>query len=123
MMPSSASRGIGLELVRQLLESPANLVVAACRSPETATTLGELNTTSKGNLHTVKLDVSDSDSVRAAVKEMEPILGETGLDYLINNAAIVRIPTLRPNDPNFLTDRPLCIPNIGRRGECFRFEP
>ncbi|KAL1948593.1 hypothetical protein VTO73DRAFT_10399 [Trametes versicolor] len=85
---TGASRGIGLELVRQLLESPANLVVAACRTPETATTLGELNATAKGILHTVKLDVSDSDNVQASAKELEPILGETGLDYLINNAGI-----------------------------------
>lgn len=97
MVHASASRGIGLELVRQLLESPANLVVAACRNPETATTLGELNATAKGTLHTVKLDVSDSDNVQASAKELEPILGETGLDYLINNAGIVRTSMFQPS--------------------------
>lgn len=121
MLPSSASRGIGLELVRQLLESPANLVVAACRSPETAITLGELNATAKGTLHTVKLDVSDSDGVQASAKELVPILGETGLDYLINNAGIVCTSAL-PR-PNLFAERWLCISVVGRRRKCVRPEP
>lgn len=73
------------------MNSPNNLVVAACRSPEKATALHGLKTTAKGTLHLVQLDVSDFDSIRAAAKPLEAILGEIGLDYLINNAAIVRV--------------------------------
>lgn len=125
MMRSSASRGIGLELVRQLLESPANLVVAACRSPETATALRDLDATAKGTLHTVKLDVSDSDGVQASAKELEPVLEETGLDYLINNAGIVRtavFPLPVPHS-NLLVDCHLFIANAGRRRKRVRPEP
>ena len=85
----SASRGIGYELVRQLVSSSDNLVVAACRSPEKATALHALKSTSKGQLHLVQMDTGDFDSIRASFGQVEPILGEIGLDYLINNAGVV----------------------------------
>ncbi|OJT14386.1 hypothetical protein TRAPUB_9068, partial [Trametes pubescens] len=98
-----ASRGIGLEIVRQLLESPDNLVVAACRTPDKATALSALKDTVKGTLHIVQLDTSDFDSVRALPAQLEPILGSTGLDYLINNAGIVcplSSPPIFPHSPH-----------------------
>ncbi|OJT03281.1 hypothetical protein TRAPUB_6149 [Trametes pubescens] len=85
---TGANRGIGLELVRQLLASPSNLVVAACRTPAKATALEDLKKTAKGTLHIVQLDVSDFDNIRALPAQLEPILGTTGLDYLVSNAAI-----------------------------------
>ncbi|OJT08358.1 hypothetical protein TRAPUB_743 [Trametes pubescens] len=88
------SRGIGLEITRQLLESPNNLVIAGCRTPEKATALNGLKSGAKGTLHVIQLDVADFDSVRAVLKAITPILGESGLDYLINNAGIVRIITI-----------------------------
>lgn len=89
-----ANRGIGLELVRQLLASPANLVVAAVRSHEKAKTLMGLEEGAKGTLHVVQLDVADFDDVRGFPARLAPILGDTGLDYLINNAATVRSASL-----------------------------
>ncbi|OSD04963.1 NAD-P-binding protein [Trametes coccinea BRFM310] len=86
---TGASRGIGLELVRQLLSSSEHIVVAACRNPEKATVLKDFKDSSKGRLHIVRLDVSDFDSIRASVKHLESALGELGLDYLINNAGIL----------------------------------
>lgn len=88
----SANRGIGLEIVRQLLAVPTNLVIAACCAPEKATALAELKGSAKGTLHLVQLDVSDFDNIRALPAKVEPILGATGLDYLISNAGIVRPP-------------------------------
>ncbi|KAI0638077.1 NAD-P-binding protein [Trametes polyzona] len=85
---TGASRGIGLELVRQLLESPNNVVIAACRNPEKASTLKALKDSAKGALHIIQLDVSDADNIRAIAKDLETILGDKGLDYLVNNAAI-----------------------------------
>ncbi|KAI0628085.1 NAD-P-binding protein [Trametes polyzona] len=85
---TGASRGIGLELVRQLLASANNVVVAACRNPDSATLLNELSTTAKGAFHTIKLDIDDFDAVRSIGKVLDGIIGETGLDYLINNAGI-----------------------------------
>ncbi|OCH93967.1 NAD-P-binding protein [Obba rivulosa] len=88
---TGSSRGIGLELVRQLLEDPSNVVIAACRNPDGATALQALreSDTAKGELHVVGLDVSDETSIRGSVKAVEQILGEgRGLDYLVNNAAV-----------------------------------
>ncbi|KAI0650962.1 NAD-P-binding protein [Trametes meyenii] len=85
---TGSSRGIGLEIVRQLLTSTDNLVVAACRAPEKAAALSGLKAGAKGTLYIVQLDVSDFDSVRASAKDLDAILGNTGLDVLINNAAI-----------------------------------
>lgn len=67
-------------------------MIAACRTPEKATALSALKSSAKGTLHVVKLQVDDFDSIRALPKALAPILGDGGLDYLINNAGIVCIP-------------------------------
>lgn len=76
--------------MKQLLASPTNLVIAGVRTPEKATALTDLKSATKGTLHVIKLDVSDFASVRASAKDIEAILGDSGLDYLINNAGVVR---------------------------------
>ncbi len=83
------SRGIGLELTRQLLADPSNLIIATCRTPDRATALHALKDTAKDTLHIVALDVADEASIRASRKPVEEALGGRGLDYLYNNAAIV----------------------------------
>ncbi|KAH9924013.1 C-factor [Fomitopsis serialis] len=85
---TGSSRGIGLELVRQLVSNPRNIVVATCRDPARASKLTALKDSAKGQLHVVALDVSSEASIRGSVPEVEGILGEKGLDYLYNNAAI-----------------------------------
>lgn len=57
--------------------------------PEKATALSGLKSSAKGALHVIQLEVTDFDSVRAVPKALESILGESGLDYLVNNAGIV----------------------------------
>ncbi|KAI0630618.1 NAD-P-binding protein [Trametes polyzona] len=99
---TGTSRGIGLELVRQLVQSPDNLVIAACRNPGKATALNSLKATAKGTLHIIQLDVGDFDSIRASAKELEKILGDRGLDYLINNAAVYAKDTAFTLDPEEL---------------------
>ena len=88
---ASASRGIGLELTRQLLTKSSNIVVATCRNPPGAKDLSALKETAQGALHIAQIDVSDEDSIRNSVKVVEGLLGENAsIDYLYNNAAIVR---------------------------------
>ncbi|KAI0642427.1 NAD-P-binding protein [Trametes meyenii] len=99
---TGASRGIGLEIVRQLLASPDNTVIAGARTPEKADKLHALAGTAKGSLRIVKLDVSDFDSIRAAAKELEPALSVSGLDYLVNNAGIGEEDTGFTVDPDVL---------------------
>ncbi|KAI9058592.1 NAD-P-binding protein [Trametes sanguinea] len=96
---TGASRGLGFALVKELVASSENLVVAACRNPEKTTALRGLKSGANGTLHIVRMDVSDFDSIRDCEKQLKPILGGTGLDYLINNAAIVSHDTPFALDP------------------------
>ncbi|GJE95731.1 SDR family oxidoreductase [Phanerochaete sordida] len=85
---TGSSRGIGLETTRQLLQAPSNVVIATCRSPSTAVELQALSEGAKGKLHILPLDTADMSSIDAVLKPVDEILGEGGLDYLLNNAAI-----------------------------------
>ncbi|PIL29600.1 hypothetical protein GSI_08236 [Ganoderma sinense ZZ0214-1] len=86
---TGANRGIGLELTRQLLTVPTNIVVATCRNPDGATELHALKDTAKGTLHIAPIDVSSEASIRSSLSLVQAALGENGaLDILYNNAAI-----------------------------------
>ncbi|KAG1718018.1 uncharacterized protein EDB91DRAFT_1258990 [Suillus paluster] len=98
---TGASRGIGLELTRQLLESSSNTVFATCRSPATAFALDALKSSS-GILHVVQIDVMDEVSIKAGCSRVLELLNGTGLDYVINNAAISPVTDLPSSfDPVF----------------------
>jgi NAD(P)-dependent dehydrogenase (short-subunit alcohol dehydrogenase family) len=84
-----SSRGIGLEIVTQLLSVPSNTIFATCRNPDTASALQLLKQKSDARLHIVKLDVDDEKSIKDAAGIVEKMLGERGVDYLLNNAGIV----------------------------------
>ncbi|TFK87310.1 NAD(P)-binding protein [Polyporus arcularius HHB13444] len=85
---TGSNRGIGLELVKQLLSSPSNIVIAACRNPSKAAELHALSDSAKGRLRLVALDVASKESIREAAQEVAGIVGDKGVDYLINNAGI-----------------------------------
>jgi NAD(P)-dependent dehydrogenase (short-subunit alcohol dehydrogenase family) len=71
---TGANRGIGLEVARQLAERGFS-VLAGARDPSRVPPLG-------GDVHAVRLDVTDQGTVGALRREV----GE--LDVLVNNAAI-----------------------------------
>uniref|UniRef100_A0A3P9KAQ9 Ketoreductase domain-containing protein n=1 Tax=Oryzias latipes TaxID=8090 RepID=A0A3P9KAQ9_ORYLA len=86
---TGCSRGIGLQLVKQLSESssrPAN-IIATARNPAGSAALHELSRTCPG-VHAVTLDVCSEQSICSAVKEVQFIVGNQGLNCLINNAAV-----------------------------------
>ncbi|KAM5538362.1 hypothetical protein V8D89_007964 [Ganoderma adspersum] len=85
---TGTSRGIGLEITKQLLQSPENIVLAACRSPSKADALQALTASAGGRLHILRLDVDDIQSINDAAGEAAKIIGDKGIDYLINNAGI-----------------------------------
>ena len=89
LLSHSCSRGIGLDLTRRLLESSENFVIATARNPAKATALQALKHSAKGTLAVIKLDVADTDAIVRSVLEVKAILGDRGLDYLVNNAAVV----------------------------------
>ena len=92
LCPGSANRGIGLELVRQLLQSPSTTIIAGCRKPPQATELSKLATASPDRVHVVEIDTANTASVNAAAASTADILGDGGIDYLLNNAGMVRLP-------------------------------
>jgi len=77
---TGANRGIGLELVRQLL-GRGDQVHAAVRDPDGAT---ELRALAGERLRVHRLDVLDPDSVAA----LAAALGGAPIDLLINNAGV-----------------------------------
>jgi NAD(P)-dependent dehydrogenase (short-subunit alcohol dehydrogenase family) len=81
---TGASRGIGLEFVRQLLgETRFARVFAACRQPTQATALSRL-AAGEPRLRIVALDVADEAQVEAAARQ---VAAETDRLHLIVNAA------------------------------------
>lgn len=85
---TGASRGIGVEFVRQILLSEHTTVIACARSPENASVLQELKAQHKDRLQLVILDVADTSSIQGAAEHVSKILGVGSVDYLINNAAV-----------------------------------
>ncbi|RPD58256.1 short-chain dehydrogenases/reductase [Lentinus tigrinus ALCF2SS1-7] len=92
-MPSyvitGASRGIGLEFVRQLSQDQNNIVFGLCRNPQRATKLLDLQKGSS-NIHVIKADLDDVRSLEAAATEVAKVTGGS-LDYLINNGAYTAV--------------------------------
>jgi NAD(P)-dependent dehydrogenase (short-subunit alcohol dehydrogenase family) len=80
---SGASRGIGLEFVRQLL-ARGDTVEAGARVPWEARQLTSLAREAGGRLRIHALDVTDNASVRA----FAAALGDSPIDVLINNAGV-----------------------------------
>ncbi|XP_054893422.1 C-factor [Poeciliopsis prolifica] len=86
---TGSSRGIGLQLVKELANSsnrPAT-IIATARDPAASAALQELSKTHSG-LHIVTLDVSSEQSISSASEHVQSIVGNSGLNCLINNAAI-----------------------------------
>jgi NAD(P)-dependent dehydrogenase (short-subunit alcohol dehydrogenase family) len=84
---TGANRGIGLEIVRQL--SRAGLItVLGARSPERGKEAAATLASEGLEPLVVGLDVSDTDSVRAAVDQVMDLYGR--LDVLVNNAGILK---------------------------------
>ncbi|KAF7724903.1 hypothetical protein EC973_000562 [Apophysomyces ossiformis] len=82
---TGASRGLGLEFVRQLSEQ-GHKVIAAARSPEKSSELQAFAT--KKNIHTLSLDIVDEASVNSAADKVSKIAPE-GIDILINNSGVL----------------------------------
>ncbi|ORY05310.1 NAD(P)-binding protein [Basidiobolus meristosporus CBS 931.73] len=84
---TGASRGLGLEFVRQILQKPGARVFACCRNPSSATALEELKQEAGDRLSVHKLDVNNKGSIEESAKEISKLTGG-GIDVLINNAGI-----------------------------------
>ena len=84
MLVTGASRGLGLEMVRQ---SGADdwRIYACCRTPETATALADLAAQSSGAISVHTLDVGKPAQIEALANELRG----TPIDLLVNNAGLL----------------------------------
>jgi NAD(P)-dependent dehydrogenase (short-subunit alcohol dehydrogenase family) len=83
-----ASRGIGLGMVRALLEAErVETLVATSRNPEASDALGQLRDGQPTRLHLVAMDVTDESSVRAAARQVGEWVDE--LHFLFNVAGLL----------------------------------
>ncbi|EXJ84773.1 hypothetical protein A1O3_05445 [Capronia epimyces CBS 606.96] len=89
-----ASRGIGLEFVRQLLEQ-GNQVIAAVRSPEAANQVWQLSAqqTRPAACLIEQCDVTDEASIDAFVDRMRAVVGKgMKIDNIVLNAGVLKYP-------------------------------
>ncbi|KAJ7361143.1 hypothetical protein DFH08DRAFT_366475 [Mycena albidolilacea] len=87
---TGASRGIGLEFVRQLSANSENKVFALVRNKATATKLKNL---ARNNITILEADVTDGKALQLAAAEVSKAT-DNKLDYLINNAGATTDPGL-----------------------------
>uniref|UniRef100_A0A674GBR8 C-factor n=1 Tax=Taeniopygia guttata TaxID=59729 RepID=A0A674GBR8_TAEGU len=97
VLVTGSSRGIGLELVRQLAASPRppQHIFATCRDPEgpRGKALQEL-ATQHSSIKLVQLDTVNLPSIQRAMQAVGYHLKDQGLNLLINNAGISSHATL-----------------------------
>ncbi|KAI9741237.1 MAG: hypothetical protein M1834_002953 [Cirrosporium novae-zelandiae] len=86
-----ASRGIGLEFVRQLL-ARGDRVIATLRNKARATQLVSLaDNAPKGACHLLQCDLTSETSITNFVKEI-PALVQGTIDYVVLNAGVLKYP-------------------------------
>ncbi|ORX93371.1 C-signal [Basidiobolus meristosporus CBS 931.73] len=85
---TGASRGLGLEFARQILQKSETSVFACCRNPSSAAALDKLRQSAGSRLSVHELDVNSQDSIEKTAKEISKLAGG-GIDVLINNAGII----------------------------------
>jgi NAD(P)-dependent dehydrogenase (short-subunit alcohol dehydrogenase family) len=95
---TGANRGMGLEIVRQLSRLGLIAVLAA-RDLEKGKVAADTLAAEEFDVPVVALDVTDADSIRAAVAEVRGLFGR--IDVLVNNAAILK-EGLLPEDTSVL---------------------
>jgi NAD(P)-dependent dehydrogenase (short-subunit alcohol dehydrogenase family) len=87
---TGTSRGVGLKLTEILASKPASevsIIFAAARTETDA--LKALAAKFPGRIEIVSIDVTSENSAKQAASKVEQLLGDKGLDVLINNAGIM----------------------------------
>ena len=85
---TGSSRGLGLEMVKQLAaRGDTSKIVATCRNPAACPALSDL-ASSSDNIHVLPLDVTQLHSFPVLADSLRHITGDRGLNILINNAGV-----------------------------------
>ncbi len=99
---SGASSGLGAQFARTLSHAGAAVVLAARRVERLKTLRAEIESTG-GDAHVVELDVTDPDSIKAAVAHAETEMGT--IDILVNNSGVSntqKLVDVMPEDYDFI---------------------
>ncbi|XP_031560306.1 uncharacterized protein LOC116296429 [Actinia tenebrosa] len=88
---TGCNRGIGLEFVKQFLHlpKPPQNIFATCRALQHEESQELRNLTQEHpNLHLLQLDVTNEEDIAKVAAEVGKVLGEEGLNLVINNAGL-----------------------------------
>ncbi|MCP5270202.1 MAG: SDR family oxidoreductase [Burkholderiaceae bacterium] len=109
---TGASGGLGAQFARTLAAAGAGVVLAARRVERLKTLRAEIEAAG-GDAHVVKLDVTDPDSIKAAVAHAETEMGT--IDILVNNSGVSttqKLVDVQPEDFDY-------VMNTNARGAFF----
>ncbi len=101
---AGASSGLGAQFAKTLAAAGASVVLAARRVERLKTLRAEIESLG-GNAHVVGLDVTDPDSIRAAVAHAETEMG--AIDILVNNSGVSttqKLTDVTPEDFDYVMD-------------------
>jgi NAD(P)-dependent dehydrogenase (short-subunit alcohol dehydrogenase family) len=101
---TGASSGLGAQFARTLAQAGAAVVLAGRRTDRLKALRAEIEA-HDGDAHVVELDVTDVDSIKAAVAHAETEVGT--LDILINNSGVSttqKLLDVTPEDYDFVMD-------------------
>jgi hypothetical protein len=99
---TGASSGLGAQFAKTLSAAGAGVVLAARRVERLKTLRAEIEAEG-GDAHVVGLDVTDPDSIRAAVAHAETEMG--AIDILVNNSGVSttqKLTDVTPDDYDFI---------------------
>ncbi|HMM84164.1 SDR family oxidoreductase [Azohydromonas sp.] len=103
-MVTGASSGLGAQFARTLAHAGAAVVLAARRVERLKTLRAEIEAAG-GDAHVVGLDVTDTDSIKAAVAHAETEMGT--IDILVNNSGVSttqKLVDVTPDDYDYVMD-------------------
>ncbi|XP_051570889.1 C-factor-like [Myxocyprinus asiaticus] len=85
------NRGLGLEIVKQILEAPCSKIFAGCCDPDgpNSESLNQLAKKHPSVVTIVHLDVADPCSIKESAKKVGSLLGKNGLNLLVNIAGVL----------------------------------
>jgi NAD(P)-dependent dehydrogenase (short-subunit alcohol dehydrogenase family) len=101
---TGASSGLGTQFAKTLAKAGAAVVLAGRRTERLKTLRAEIESTG-GDAHVVALDVTDHDSIKAAVAHAETEVGT--IDILVNNSGVSttqKLTDVSPEDFDYVFD-------------------
>uniref|UniRef100_A0A8C7E4R7 C-factor-like n=1 Tax=Naja naja TaxID=35670 RepID=A0A8C7E4R7_NAJNA len=107
VLVTGANRGLGLELVRQLVErsNPPKWIFATCRDPVGPRAQDLKNLAAEHpQIVIITLDTNDPCSVKAAAAKVTELLKGAGLNLLVNNAGILKLSTVETETPENMSE-------------------